>query len=289
MYQKDVLKKYIDDSVLIEINTNLRIRLSKQLEVKYNDGKYTNAINHFENYIEQISSLNLTYPGNAHPVFYVYLVPDKNFVDLLRFPYPERKGGGRPVSSFDIDGFNSAYGESQNLAANQPKELPNISRIVNSIHEFAHLVHSQYFSKNRFICEGFAEALPLYTLNYESKFDEHRNAIKNMDESQIFSAKQLLDMEKKNSFGRSALLPNKSCAFDLAYISSYLFVRSCLEIIASKFNINRAEATQKFLEIVRSSQCSHEWLVYDIANALDIPKSVLYSKKTIQINTLKDL
>lgn len=289
MYRKDTLKKYIEDSTLIEVNNYLRIRFSKQLAVKYKDGKYTNAIHHFENYTEQINSLNLTYPGNAHPIFYVYIVPDNNFVNLLQFPYPERNGGGRPVSSFDIDGFNSAYGESQNLVENQPKELPNISRVVNSIHEFAHLVHSQFFNKDRFISEGFAEALPLYTLNYESKFDEHRKAIKNMDESQIYSAKQLLEMEKKNSFGRKALLPNRSCAFDLAYISSYLFVRSCLEIISAKYDIGRAESTQRFLEIVRSSQCTNEWLVYDLANALDIPKSVLLSKKTLQLDTLKNL
>lgn len=289
VYRKDTLKIYIENSVLINANENFRIRLSKELAKKYNDGLYENGVKHFENYIQQINSLNLIYPGNAHPVFYVYIVPDKDFVDLLQYPYPERQGGGRPVSSYDIDGFSTAYGVSQNLIESQTEELPNISRIVNNIHEFAHLIHSQFFNKNRFISEGFAETLPLYTLGYEQKFDEYRNAIKNIDESQIFSAKELLKMDKNDSFGRNALIPNRSCAFDLAYISSYLFVRSCVEKTASKFNLNRAQATQKFLETVRSSQCSGEWLVYDLAFALDLSKDELLSGKSIQINTLINL
>ena len=288
-YRIDTLKKYIEDSVLFNVTKDLNIRLSAELAIKFNDGLYTNGINHFDNYIQQINNLNFTYPGNAHPVFYVYIVPDNDFVDLLQYPYPERRGGGRAVPSYDIDGFGTAYGVSQNIVNNKPKELPDISAVVNNIHEFAHLVHSQFFNKNRFISEGFAETLPLYTLNYEKKFDEHRNAIKNMDESQIFSVKELLEMEKNNTFGRKALIPNRTCAFDLAYISSYLFVRSCMEKIASKFNIDRAQATQKFLEIVRSSNCSSEWLVYDLAYALDLPKDEFLNGKSIQLNTLNNL
>jgi hypothetical protein len=102
-----------------------------------------------------------------------------------------------------------------------------------------------------------------------------------MKSNQIFSVKELLNMEKNNTFGGKAILPNKSCSFDLAYISSYLFVRGCIETITFKFSINKIEATQKLLEIIRSSKCTNEWLVFDLANALDIPQDELLNKKEI--------
>ena len=288
MYKADKLRKYIEESVLKLVDKDFRIRLSKELAEKYEDGVYTNAINNFKKYIQQIKNLNLQYPANANPIFYVYLVPDNDFIDLLKYPYTTRKGGGRPVASYDIDGFNTAYGLSQNIWENMSKE-PNISQVVNDIHEFAHLVHGLFFSKNRFLSEGFAETLPLYTMDYESKFDEHRNAIKKMKFNQIFSVKELLDMEKNNAFGGEAIISNRSCSFDLSYISSYLVIRGCIETVASKFNIGRIEATQKFLEITRGSNCINEWLVYDIADSLELPRDELLNEKTLQIDTLQNL
>jgi len=289
MHKVDKLREYIEVSVLKIVNQNFRIRLSKELAKKYKAGVYTNEIKNLARYIEQIKKLGLQYPANASPIFYVYIVPDGDFIDLLQYPHKTRKGGGRPVSCYDIDGFNSAYGQSQNMFENVSDEEPSVSRTVNNIHEFAHLIHDQFFNKNRFISEGFAETLPLYSMDYESKFDEHRNALKNMKLNQIFSPKELLDMGKNNTFGGKAIIPDRSCSFDLAYISSYLFVRGCVETIASKFNINRVKATQKFLEIVRNSQCTSEWLVFDLSNVLGIPQDELLNKKKLQINTLKKL
>jgi hypothetical protein len=128
--------------------------------------------------MKQINHLCLQYPANANPIFYVYLVPDEDFIDLLQYPHKTRRGGGKPVSSYDINGFNSAYGLSQNMFENTYDEEPSISRTVNDIHELTHLVHSQFFNKNRFISEGFAETLPLYSMDYERKFDEHRSILK---------------------------------------------------------------------------------------------------------------
>lgn len=289
MYRVNKLKEYIDVSVLKIVNENFRIRLSKQLAKKFESGVYAKEINNLADCIEQIRKLGLYYPANATPIFYVYLVSDDDFIDLLEYPYKTRKGGGRPVPSYDIDGFNYAYGLSQNILENVSGKEPSIYRTVNDIHEFAHLVHSQFFYKNRFISEGFAETLPLYSMGYESKFYEHRNALKDMKSNQIFSPKKLIDMEKNKTFVGEAIIPNRSCSFDLSYISSYLFVRGCVEEIASKFNINRVKATQKFLEIVRSSQCKDEWLVFDLANALGIPKEELLNTKKLQIKTWKKL
>lgn len=283
MYKPDKLRQYIETSALRAVNDRFRVRLSEELAEKYDAGAYTNAINNLEGCIKQIRSLGLKYPGKAKPIFYLYLVPDDDFVDLLNYPHKTQKGGGKPVFSYDLDGFNKSYGVSQNMGDKEP----GVSRTVNVIHELAHLVHSQFFYKNRFISEGFAETLPLYTMDYESKFDEHRQAIKNLKPNQIFSARELLSMERDGAFRGKMLIPNRSCSFDLAYISSYLFIRGCMETIASKFNINRAKATQKFLEIVRSSQCTDEWLVYDLAGALDISQDELLNKKILQIGVLK--
>jgi hypothetical protein len=189
MHKKDKLKTYIEKSVLRVVNDDFRIRLSKELAAKYDAGAYTNSTQQFADYIEQIKKLGLQYPASAKPIFYMYLVPDDDFIELLRFPYQTRKSGGRPVASYDMDGFNSAYGQSQNMSDDTLAKQPNTARIVNNIHELAHLVHSQFFDKNRLIAEGFAEALPLYTMDYDSQFDEHRNVLKSLKPDQIYSQK----------------------------------------------------------------------------------------------------
>ena len=288
MYEGDKLKEYIDNSILKIVNKDFRIRLSKDLAKKYDTGIYDNAIKNFKRYIKQIQDLHIVYPANAKPIFYIYIVPDTSFIELLQYPDKKRNSGGRPVQSYEIDSFNSAYGVSQNIFEDFPKE-PNIMREVNHIHELAHLVHSMFFQKNRFISEGFAEAFVLYTMGYEEKFTEHRDAIKKLKLDQISTITDLLKMGKDHTFSGRMLIPNYSCAFDLAYISSYLAVRICLEKISSKFNVNRIQATQKFLEIVKFSSCTNEWLVFDIADTLGLSRDELLNKKSLQIETLKNL
>jgi len=108
----------------------------------------------------------------------------------------------------------------------------------------------------------------------------------------------LLDMEKNNNFRAKMLLPDGSftsnlssgvCSFDLSYISSYLFVRGCIETLEAKFSLNKINATQKFLELIRSSACTGEWLIFDIANALDVPKEELLNGKSLQIEAKNNL
>lgn len=175
------------------------------------------------------------------------------------------------------------------MLENKPIEETSISKIENEIHELAHIVHSQFFSKNRIICEGFAEALPLYVLGFEEIFDEHRNSIINLNEEQIFSAQEILNSEKDNSYGAEAILPNRSCSFRFSYVSSYLFVRGCMETIAKKYNLSKEQSVQHFLEIVRESDCSNEWLIYDIADALDLPRDELLNGKKMQLEILQSL
>ena len=291
MYQKDVLREYISKSELRVFSEKIKVRLSKELAEKYDNGSYNNYLSNMQKCLDMIDTLNIQYPGNAHPVLYVYIVPDNSYSELLRIPkiFDKGAGGGKPVPCYDLDGFNSAYGLSQNILENRPEEETKISRIENEIHELSHIVHSQFFSTHQTICEGFAETLPLYALDFEEIFDEHRNTIIELDESQIISAQELLNSEKKGIYGAGALLPNRSCSFRFSYISSYLLVRGCIETIAEKNNFSKAQAIQKFLEIVKQSNCSNEWLIYDIANSIGIPQDELLNGKHLQMKVLTSL
>lgn len=291
MCKKNMMREYIKNSELRVFNDRIKVRLSKELTVKYDNGCYYNYLNNMDKYFKLIDTLNIQYPSNAHPVFYIYIVPDDSYAELLSFPasFDKGKGGGKPVRCYDLDGFDSAYGLSQNMLENKPIEETDISKVENEIHELAHIVHSQFFHGNDIICEGFAEALPLYALNFEELFDEHRKLIINLSEEQVFSAQEILDSEKADSYGLEAILPNKSCSFRLSYISSYLFVRGCMEALAKKRNLSRKQSVQCFLEIVKQSDCSNEELIYDIADALELPRDELLNGKQMQLEVLQSL
>lgn len=291
MYQRDILREYINESELRIFSEKIKIRLSKELAEKYDMGNYNNYLKSLKNNFDMIDTLDIQYPGNAHPVLYVYIVPDDNYSDLLRIPkiFDKGLGGGKPVACYDLDGFNYAYGISQNILEGRPEEETNISRIVNEIHELSHIVHSQFFTLHQTICEGFAETLPLYALDFEKLFDEHRHAIIGLNENQIFSVHELLNSERKDTFGADELYPNKSCSFRLSYISSYLFIRGCVETIVKKRHFSKAKAIQYFLEIVKQSNCTNEWLIFDIANAIGLSQDALLNGKQLQMKVLKSL
>lgn len=291
MYEKNALKEYIKNSELRIFNNRIKVRLSKDLTIKYDKGYYTNYLNTIEKYWCMIDTLNIKYPSNAHPVFYIYIVPDDNYVELLKFPasFDDGKGGGRPVPCYDLDGFNFAYGLSQNMLENSPFEETNIAKIENDIHELAHIVHSQFLFMDQIVCEGFAEALPLYGLNLEEIYTEHKNFLINLSESQILTAQEIINSQKNNSFGENIIFPDKTCSFRPSYISSYLFVRGCLEIISKKYHLSKNQSIQYFLEIVKQSENYNEYFIYDIANAIDFPKDELLNGKKMQLNVISQL
>ncbi len=291
MYKKDVLREYIKQSELRVFSDSIKVRLSKELANKYDAGHYTNYLKNMQKCLDMIGTLNIQYPGNANPVLYVYIVPDDSYVELLKFPaiFNKGTGGGKPVICYDLDGFNSAYGLSQNMLEDEPDTEISVSKLENEIHELSHIIHSQFFQKNQSICEGFAETLPLYALEFEEIFDEHRNIITNLNENQIFSAQQLLNSENDGTYGAETILPNGSCSFRLSYISSYLFVRGCVEFIVEKYVCSKAQSIQCFLEIIKQSNCIDEWLIYDIACALELPQEELLKGKQIQMKALNSI
>ena len=81
-------------------------------------------------------------------------------------------------------------------------------------------------------------------------------------------------------------MSTKSCSFRSSYISSYLFVRGCIETIEEKYNCSKVEALQRFMEIVKQSACFDEWLIFDIANAMGISPDILLNGKDMQFKAL---
>ena len=287
-YEANELLNYVKNSQLLIINDDLRIRLSCELFEKHKKGLYDKQLSSLKQNIEEIKKLNIKYPANAIPIFYIYIVPTDNFKKLLNFPNNRGiNGGGKPVKSYDLDSFNSAYGITSNIM--ERTNEANIISTVNNIHELSHLVHSMFFQKDRFISEGFAEALPLYILNYESKFPQYIDCLKSLTEKQILSAKELIKMGNDNTFDSTPLIPNTSISFEIPYISSYLFVKGCIQEIEKKFKLHKIEAMQKFLEIIKNSNYYSEWLIFDIANVLEINKEELLNKKEMQIDIIKNM
>ena len=59
--------------------------------------------------------------------------------------------------------------------------------------------------------------------------------------------------------------------------------------IEKKFKLHKIEAMQKFLEIIKNSNYYNEWLIFDIANVLEINKEELLNKKEMQIHIIKNM
>lgn len=286
-YKPDKLRDYIQNAEVRVVNDSFKVRLSTDLAAKYDAGIYQEDIARHDRYIKEINALGIQYPGGAHPVFYMYIVPDENCVELLKLP-SGFTNGGRPVSSFDLDGFNVAYGRSQNCLEGSLKP-ETIARRVNGIHEFAHLVHGQFFSKDSLFIEGFAEALPLYTMGLEGEFDEHRAVIKNMKFDDILSPQELLAMGNEGTFYSTLQGLNKTGSFDRSYISSYLFVRGYMAEMGEKFGLDRKKTTQKFLETMRGSSSCNQWLVYDLAAVIGMPGDELLNTKKMQLKAQTEI
>lgn len=118
MYNKDILRKYISDSWLRIYNERIKVRLSKELALKYDAGIYDKFLEEIDKGLQMLDGLNIKYPSNSMPILYIYVVLDDNFVELLNFPKTFAKGkngGGKAVACYDLDGFNFAYGLSQNV------------------------------------------------------------------------------------------------------------------------------------------------------------------------------
>ena len=284
MYKKNLLREYIQDSSLRTFKDLIYVRLSKELAKNYDNWLYNNYLNCLYDSYKQLLSLNLKQPYNWIPNLYVYIVPDDNYTELLSYPakYNKWTGWGRPVKCYDLDWYIQAYGVSQNLCTNYP-EKPTIPRIENNIHELTHIICGQFtYYKWTTINEWLAETVPLYILDYEKLFTEHRDAILSLKQEDIFTALELFSSEKDNSFGTTSIYPKKTCSFRYSYMSSYLFVRWLLEAIEEIKWLSKVWALQYFLELLKNSEYSRERLILDISDILWLNSDEIMEWKIIQ-------
>lgn len=290
MYQKSLLKEYIKNTELRVYKDTINIRLNSDLAKKYDNGVYNNYLEHMYKWYLDILSLNIMLPSLAKPKLYFYIVPDENYSELLGTPkkYDNGKGSGKPVICYDLDGYKCAYGISTGLCENFPSS-PSIMREENSVHELAHLIQMQFYTKNAIISEGLAEAIPLYVMDYESIFGEHNDIVSNLSESEIYSPREIINSERDDSFGITSSFKGKSCSFRYSYISSYLFVRGCLEKIVRDNNCSQKDALQYFLNLLYQSNYSHEWIIYHIADNIGVDKDDLLDSKEIQLEAINSI
>lgn len=190
MYEKDELKEYIKKSEIRIFSDKIKVRLSNTLAKKYDKGIYKNYLIRLQNEFEMLEKLKIKYPGNSNPILYIYIVPDDNFIKLLQVPSTfskGKKGGGKPVICYDLDGFNLAFGLSQNCLENKNINNEDIEILVNEIHELSHIILGQFMTGNQVISEGVAETLPLFGLDLEDKFKIHKETLENLDKNKIYN------------------------------------------------------------------------------------------------------
>lgn len=279
---KDALREYIERSEKrIVIDGVFNVRMSPELAQKFDAGKYETMIQEHAKCIDELIKINIKYPANAKPIFYLYIVPDENFVELLSYPYKERQGGGRPVDSYDLDGFNNAFGSSQNrIEYNGP--IPVDEHHVNLIHEYAHLIQGQFGYGSQMFGEGFAEMIVWYALEYEKLIPSHLDAMKLL--KKIYTANELL-----TSVAFSDVVSGKTCSFQPSYISSYLWVRAVVEHICKQYNLSKFDAIQKFLELYNYIHFDKQWFIMDLAKEIGMNVEKLLDSTDYQIAELNKI
>ena len=280
----EALRDYLKDSELRIADENLYIRMSSELAKKYDAGDYDIAVAEHIGCIRELTALNLL-PDNDKK-FYIYLVPDDCFADLLMYPYRERDGGGRPVGCFEKDGFCYAYGSSQNRFSVH-REYSAQSH-ANNIHEYCHLIFEEFYPKrHQLFHEGFSELIPWYLLDYDIKDKNKSGKIRyHIDEvlsGDIYSADQLLGT--KNVFLDQVV--GATCAFQKSYISAYMFMRLIIEKIQEKYNLDKVAAVKMFLSWGPKTTNNSGLLITEFANKLGLNVEKLlyttdYQKEVLQ-------
>jgi len=282
MTPQDALREYIRESERrVIVDGVFCARMSHEIAKKFDVGEYNARLEEHKKCINELTKMQIKYPANAKPVFYLYIVPDEDFAELLQYPYKDRKGGGKPVDSYDMDSFNAAYGSSQNvLISDKPV---SINQHVNNIHEYAHLIQFQFGFDAQMFQEGFAELVPWYVMEYEKKQPMHLIAMRSM--SKIYTANELLsDVEFT-----SDRVPNMTCSFQPSYMSSYLWVRAVVEHIRTKYSLSRVGATQQFLELYHNIKSSKQLFVQKLAKEIGMDADKLLNSTEYQNAVLKQI
>lgn len=272
----EALHDYLKDSELRIADKNLHIRMSPELAKKYDAGVYDAAIAEHVGCVRELMALDLL-PKNDKKI-YIYLIPDgENVPGLLNFPYKDAKRGGCPVQCFDNDGLERAYGVSEISFY----EKHNMRGHVMKLHEFSHLIECEYNSKHQLFNEGFAELVPWYLLDYDNK--DIMGHVKACSITDIYAAGNLLGI--KDVF--LDRVSNKTPSFQKSYISAYVFMRTIIEKIEEKYNLDKVGAAKFWLQWIAETKLNRGLLVTELANKLGLNAEKLlyttdYQKEVLQ-------
>ena len=273
----EALADYIEKSETRIADTNVCICMSPGLAEKYDDGVYDFAVSEHVDCIRELVALNLMPDNNKK--FYIYLVPDDEFIKLLEFPYKNDKKGGLPVRCFHRDGLRWAFGSSQNLFVSD-----NISqdKHINLLHEYSHLIENEFGLRHLLFNEGFADLIPWYVLGYEDKSTTHIEAVLSTN---IYTAGDIL--MTKDIF--NDVVPDHICSFQRSYISSYVFVRTLIEKMQQKYNLDKIGAVTLWLDWMKESKFDKTFLVIELARKLGMDVEKLLETTEYQKEVLKKM
>ena len=225
------LQEYVKNSELRIVNDNFRIRVPQELVKKYDAGGYKAKLGFLHAGI--IDELVTIFDGffDNKPIFYTYIIPE----DM------KTKYAGHPIQGFEDDGFSMAYGTWPDGEA----WVDDISVRTNIMLEYADVIQENFnASKHDLFRYGFADVVPLYILDYESKYPEYAQRVA---ETEIYSVNDLLTKPYEED------VPDEKCFFQKSSISAYVLVRTLLEKMQEKFGITKEEAAKLYLNIYAMS------------------------------------
>lgn len=221
------------------VRNDLRIRVLPDAAQNYDAGMYREAVDMWQNLIKEIGTVDLVYPNGAHPVFYVYFVPDDfyNNTDFANMV-------GKAEYSVDKDGFIRALCYLQKTLTDKTQnDKVNVFNRVAKLHELSHCMHSNFGEQTRLFCEGFAEIIPWYILGYERRIPTHLKWMRALPK--IYSIQDYRD----NRVSYNEKLGPKICSYQSGYVSAYLLVRAIISNVEKKLKISPCVALQKFLDL----------------------------------------
>lgn len=101
-YEKDLLRNYVDTCEIKVFDKQICVKLADNLALKYDAGVYDDYLNHISDCFKRIKNLGFTMPGNANPIFYIYLIPDELGIKLLNIHIVVLKLFQYPYAIFHI-------------------------------------------------------------------------------------------------------------------------------------------------------------------------------------------
>ena len=181
---------------------------------------------------------------------------------------------------YDFSGYDTVY-HVAGIAHSDNGKI-SMARHINLIHEYAHLIQHQFGFGSQMFGEGFAELIPWYALEYESRMPSHFVSMCSMEK--IYTANELLE---KVVF--SDRVDGQTCSFQQSYMSSYLWVRAVVEHIRKKFKLSRYGAVQKFLELYHNITFDKQWFVEELAEIIGMDAGKLLNSTEYQKSVLKQI